>query len=269
MAYVISIANQKGGIGKTTMTINLADALQRFGRKVLVVDMNPQVHATKTYGAKIEGENTIVDVMKKDCSAKEAIQHMPMGDILPGDSLLNQEKMYFNSLTTREKILKKAIRSVDGDYDYIMIDTPPELDIYLINSLTASDGCVIPVDATQEYSIQGLDEFMKTVKEIKEDLNEDLKVYGILISRYDNYSDQLEFVKNLPEFAAQYGIPAFESSIKKNQFIEKVKKLKDIENEDGTVEVVNRSLFENYGYSRGAKEYAAAARELIQKVEGV
>ena len=269
MAYVIAIGNQKGGVGKTTLAINFADLTRRFdGRRVILIDMNPQMHATSTYGAKSQGAYTILDVLKKDCSVEDAIQHLPMGDIIAGDKLLAQEKNYFESLMSRETRLRQALRKIDDQYDYIFIDTPPELDIFLINALTAADGCVIPIDP-RKYSVEGLEDFMETVNDIKEELNESLKVYGLIVVRYENRRKHHVFIENLPEFAAKYNIPAFKTTIKTSEYIESAKEKEDKVAEDGTVIVANRSLLDNYGWTRAAKEYVEATEELIRKVEGL
>ena len=151
MAIKIAIANQKGGVGKSTTAINIADVLRLDGNKVLFLDLDPQRNSTTTYGAKIDGENTIVDVLKKDCTAAEAIQHLPLGDIIAGDPLLAQEKTYFDSKLAKELLLKKALKDVEDDYDYVVMDTPPDLGIYMVNALAAADGCVIPMKA-DKYS---------------------------------------------------------------------------------------------------------------------
>ena len=183
MAIKIAIANQKGGVGKSTTAINIADVLRLDGNKVLFLDLDPQRNSTTTYGAKIDGENTIVDVLKKDCTAAEAIQHLPLGDIIAGDPLLAQEKTYFDSKLAKELLLKKALKDVEDDYDYVVMDTPPDLGIYMVNALAAADGCVIPMKA-DKYSADGLTGFIGTINDITDALNDPGKENVLAVKVY-------------------------------------------------------------------------------------
>jgi chromosome partitioning protein len=259
MAIKISITNQKGGVGKTTTTINLADALKHFKYNVLVVDLDPQCNSTDTYGAKTEDEYTIYDVLDNKCKTEESIQHTPLGDVIPGDKLLADNLDHFTSKMSRELLLKRKLSEVDDDYDFIIIDTPPTLGLYMVNALAASDGCVIPIQA-ERYSISGLNELFETVKKIKDaGVNEDLEVYGTLITKFDTRNSLDKDLRNgLPEIASQYGFRNFESYIRISQDIKKVQNMVFKEGEE-----VNRSLFSNYASSNAAADYVAFTKELL------
>ena len=262
MSIKIAIANQKGGIGKTTTALNLADGLVHIGYKVLFIDLDPQRNSTTTYGAKIENTNTIVDVLKKDCKASEAIQHMPMGDIIAGDQLLVQEEMYFNSLKARENLLKRQIKEIEDEYDYIVMDTPPNLGVYMINALTAADGCIIPIEA-ESYAIDGLSLLIDTVNEVVDALNEDLKIYGVLLNKYDSRNKLDRMIKEaLPEVAKEKKFYAFQTVIRISQAIKNVQSLGNIEG--GEDEIKNRSLFQSYPSSNAAIDYANFIKELLE-----
>ena len=262
MSIKIAVANQKGGIGKTTTALNLADGLVHIGYKVLFIDLDPQRNSTTTYGAQIENTNTIVDVLKKDCKAKDAIQHMPMGDIIAGDQLLIQEEMYFNSLKARENLLKRQIKEIEPEYDYIVMDTPPNLGVYMINALTAADGCIIPIEA-ESYAIDGLSLLIDTVNEVVDALNEDLKIYGVLLNKYDarNKLDRM-IMEALPEVAKQKKFYAFQTVIRISQAIKNVQSLGPGEEADNRV--TNRSLFQAYPTSNAAIDYANFIKELLE-----
>ncbi len=262
MAIKIAIANQKGGVGKTTTTINLADALRHFNYRVLVVDFDSQCNTTSTYEAVYEGENSIVDVLNNDCKTTEAIQHLPMGDIIPGDRILSSELEHFSAQMGRERLLKKKLNEIEDDYDFIIIDTPPALGLYMINALTACDGCIIPIKA-EKFAKDGLEEFFDTLEKIKEnELNNNLKVYGILFTIYDqrNSMDN-ELLDELPNIAKTYNSRSFKSYIRVSQDIKKAQNLKSV---DG--ETVNRSLFDNYKGSNGAKDYVEFVKELLEVI---
>lgn len=262
MAIKIAIANQKGGVGKTTTAINVADALEHIGYKVLLLDLDPQHNSTTTYGAEIDGVNTIVDVLKKDCTAEEAIQKTPIGDIIAGDGLLAQEENYFNAQKARETLLKRAIKNVEKKYDYIIMDTPPNLGVYMTNALTASDGCVIPIKAEQ-YSISGLGLLIETINEITEVLNDKLKIYGVTVNVYDkrNKLDR-DTLENLPAVGKERGFHVFDTPIRVSQEIKKVQSMPDEIDENGNVMVTNRSLYQNYPKSNGAVDYVNFIKEL-------
>lgn len=266
MAEIIAIANQKGGIGKSTTTINLADALTHLGKKVLVLDLDPQVNTTTTYGAVYEDEYTIVDVLKKDCSAREAVQHTVMGDIIPGDKILSGEKIYFNSQKARETLLKRALKDIEGDYEYIVIDTPPDLDIYMLSTLTTANGCIIPIFANN-YAIKGLAALLDTINEIREILNSDLQIYGLLLGRYDarNSLDR-DVLQTLPAISEQTGIPVFKSVIRIDQNVQNVQ-AKSIPNRIDKDGVINRSLFDNYPCSNASIDYVNFTKELLDIIE--
>lgn len=261
MAKKIAIANQKGGVGKTTTALNIADALVHLNYKVLFIDLDPQHNSTSTYGAIIEDQNTIVDVLKKDCTAKEAIQHTLLGDIIAGDDLLAQEEQYFNSQAAREGILKRQLKDIDAEYDFIIMDTPPNLGIYMKNALTAADGCIISIKA-EKYAIDGLGLLLETIDETIELLNESLRIYGVLLNVYDSRNALDKQVNEmLPQIGEQKGFRVFKTPIRVSQDVKKVQALPSSDND------VNRSLFENYPTSNAAVDYVAVTKELLEVID--
>lgn len=266
MAIKIALTNQKGGVAKTTTAVCLADALKHCDYRVLLIDMDAQCNSTDTYGAKVEGENTIVDVLKKDCTAKEAVQHLPIGDIIAGDTLLSQEEYFFYNKNSRELLLSKAIKPIDEDYDFIIIDTPPNLGIYMVNSLCAADGCIIPIHA-DKYALQGLSLLIDTLNSLKEDINENLKIYGVLLTDFDiRNSIDREFKNQMDTLSETQGIRAFERVIRTDLSIVKVQSMQNETDDNGNITVPNRSLFENYPNSHASEDYAGLVKELIEEV---
>ncbi len=267
MAIKIAIANQKGGVGKTSTAINVADALKHFGHKVLFIDLDPQHNSTSTYGAEMLDTYTVVDVLKKDCSAKEAIQHTALGDIIAGDELLAQEENYFNAKKARENLLKKQLEEIEPEYDYIVMDTPPNLGIYMINALTAADGCVIPLKAEQ-YAVDGLGLLVQTVGEVVESLNEKLKIYGVFLNVYDarNALDR-DILQILPQVGKSKGFKVFKTPIRVSQDVKKVQSMRDEIDENGNVKKVNRSLFDNFSGSNAAIDYVNLTKEIMKEAK--
>ena len=220
---VISIANQKGGVGKTTTALCLADGLTRRGRRVLVVDLDQQANASRVFGAATEGAATAYDVLTGHVrDAARAVQRTDKGDILSGDGFLSQAEGELAQATMREKVLKKALRGlIKADvYDYVLIDCPPSLGLVTINALVASDGVVVPMKM-DGYSVDGLDGLMSLVSLIKGDegddpddcLNPRLSVLGLVVCQVDRRRKTLlrEFGRHLPILAESYGTRVFQT----------------------------------------------------------
>ena len=147
MAKIIAVANQKGGTGKTTTSTCLAGALQLLGKKVLLVDCDAQCNATDTYGAQTENVCTLFDVMTRQGTVEEGIQHCEAGDVLPSDSALKDIDEQLVRDMGKNFRLREALESVSEQYDYIVLDTPPQLGLMLVNALIAANSIIVPITA--------------------------------------------------------------------------------------------------------------------------
>lgn len=187
MVRVIALVNQKGGVSKTTSTINIGAGLTNKNRKVLLIDIDPQGNLTASLGIKAyELNNTINEVLKGQVGADKAIINLPGGyDIIPADIRLSGAEIELNNQPGREMILKEALNPILNRYEYILIDCPPSLGILTLNGLTAAKEIFIPLQA--EYlALHGMAQLIQTVKTVKKRLNADLNITGIIISFYDN-----------------------------------------------------------------------------------
>ena len=184
---VFAIVNQKGGVGKTTTSVNLSASLASYGRKILMVDMDPQGNATMGCGIdKDELEASVLDVLVDEISVEEAIQRCPCCpfDVLPANGDLVAAEVELLQVISRETRLKAALEKVKDRYDYIIIDCPPSLSMLTVNSLVACDGVIIPMQC-EYYALEGLSALMTTIEQINKYLNPNLKVEGILRTMYD------------------------------------------------------------------------------------
>lgn len=202
MAHIIAIANQKGGICKTTTAVNLTIALKKAGKKTLLIDTDEQANATDTFRGNYEEATTLFDVLFEKVPIKEAIQKTQYGDLIAGDPLLNEADQRLTKLG-RERELKKAIAPIVDEYDFIILDTPPGLGIMLINSLTAAQSVLIPVEPDR-YSFMGLQRFFDTLEDIKDISNPSITPLGILLVKVDSRTNlSKEFLDSLPELALE------------------------------------------------------------------
>ena len=188
MAKIISVVNQKGGVGKTTTTVNLSACLEKQGKKVLLIDMDPQGNATSGLGIDTEElESTVYQVIIGEQSMEESIVKTEFGELYlsPSDIQLAGAEIELVSMKKREYMLKNALSGIKNQYDYILIDCPPSLNLMTINALVASDSVLIPVQC-EYYALEGLSRLMQTVKSIKKQLNAELDIEGILLTMYDS-----------------------------------------------------------------------------------
>ncbi len=183
MAKVISVSNQKGGVGKTTTTCSVAAGLKKRGFRVLAIDLDPQGNLGFSVGADTETSATIYDVLKGDVKLQYAIQRMPAMDVIISSILLSGIELEFTS-TGREYLLKNALKPVQDMYDYILLDTPPALGILTINAFTASDTVVVPM-LPDIFSLQGIAQLYETVERVRNYCNPRLSIAGILLTRFN------------------------------------------------------------------------------------
>ena len=183
MSKVISLSNHKGGVGKTTSTINIGAGLNRLKKKVLLIDLDPQANLSQSLGIE-EPERTIYGALKGEYKL-EPMEIIPGLDLIPSTLDLSGAEIELSGEAGREYILKELIDPLRGSYDYILIDSPPSLGLLTINAFTASDEVYIPLQA-QYLALQGLTKLMEVIAKIKSRLNKDLKVGGVFVTQYDN-----------------------------------------------------------------------------------
>ena len=181
MARVIAIANQKGGVGKTTTAQNVAASLTYKEYRVLMIDLDPQGNLSFIAGADSVNKPTVYEVLNDKVSIKNALQQTKSGHIIPANILLSGADMEIK----RPELLRNKVEAVKNGYDYVLIDTPPSLGILTINALTAADSVIIPLSA-DVLSLQGLSQLYSTIEAVRRHSNPDLKIEGLLFTQHNN-----------------------------------------------------------------------------------
>lgn len=253
---VITIANQKGGVGKTTTALCIAEQLQKKKKRVLLIDMDPQCNATTTYQAQIEDEYTMYDYLnrsKEDTfTFRDMIQHAPGGDIVANDYKLAGVEAQYAADWDNVFVIKHALEEITDDYDFVIFDTPPTLGFYMKSALIASDGVIIPIKA-EKYAVDGLGNILDSIERSKE-FNPRLQVYGVVLTVFDKRNGlDVEIERILPESGEQIGFPVFKTVIRVCQ------QIKDAQNGQ-------QRLIDAYPKARATEDYRKLVNEILRKV---
>jgi chromosome partitioning protein len=248
--HIIAVLNQKGGVGKTTTTINLAAYLARAGKKVLICDIDPQGNSTSGLNIdKLNLSSTLYDVLFSRAEVSNVTQKTSDSNLflLPSNSQLAGAEVELVSVENREQQLKRAISNLN--YDYIFIDCPPSLGLLTVNALTAATQVLIPVQA-EYYALEGLSQLLSVIQQVKVSLNPNLAILGVVITLYDSRNSLSEQVKK--ELQGYFGEKLFETVIPRNVRLAEAPSF-------------GRSIIEHDKWSKGARAYKSLARELEKR----
>lgn len=252
MANVLSIVNQKGGVGKTTTCVNLAAFVAELHKKVLVIDLDPQGNATSAFGIdKPALSESIYDVLINDVSIVDIIHKSKTKnlDICPTNIDLAGAEVELVSVMSRETILKSAIDQIQEKYDYILIDCPPSLGLLTVNALAASSGVIVPIQG-EYYALEGLTQLVDTINLVRKHLNPQIGIFGVVITMFDGRTQLTKQVTS--EVKSYFGDKVFQTVIPRNVRLAEAPSF-------------GQSIAEYDRKSRGGKAYYELAKEVVAR----
>ena len=252
MGKILAITNQKGGVGKTTTSVNLAASLVATKRRVLLIDLDPQGNATMGSGVdKNALETTSCDVLLGDVSVADVALHMEQAGytLVPSNSDLTAAEVALMNMPEREARLRNALRQISGDYDYVIIDCPPTLNMLTVNALVAAHGVIIPMQC-EYYALEGLTALLETIEKIRETLNPGLRIEGLLRTMFDPRNNLANDVST--QLVSHFGEKVYRTVVPRNV------RLAEAPSHGLPAMLYDRS-------SRGALAYLALAGELLRK----
>ena len=249
MGKIIAVANQKGGVGKTTTSVNLSAAFAEMGKKVLLIDCDPQGNATSGLGIEKDGlELSIYDALINDTPMEEIIIQTQFGlDVVPSVMDLAGAEVELVNLEDKQYRLKKSVELVKEKYDYILIDCPPSLGHVTLNALTAADSVLLPLQC-EFYALEGLSQLRSTVQLVQEQLNEKLRIEGLVLTMYDSRTNLAEQV--VEEVKTHFPDMVYATKIPRNVRLSEAPSF-------------GKPIFAYASSSKGAQAYMSLAEEVV------
>ena len=249
MAKIIAVTNQKGGVGKTTSAVNISAGLALMGRKVLLVDIDPQGNSSSGFGVEAAPNKSVYDVLMGNATVKEARIKTKWCDVLPTDNNLAGAEIELVATEGREYILKNALDKVRNEYDYIFIDCPPSLALLTLNALVACDTVLVPMQC-EYYALEGLSQLTHTIRTVKRSMNRDIDFEGILLTMYDGRTNlTIQVAEEIKKF---FGPKVYKTVIPRNV------RLSEAPSHGLPIFAYDR-------LSRGAESYGNVCKEIDEK----
>ena len=249
MAKIIAVTNQKGGVGKTTSAVNISAGLAIMGRKVLLVDIDPQGNSSSGFGVEAAPGKSVYDVLMGNTTVKEARVKTKWCDVLPTDNNLAGAEIELVATEGREYILKNALNKVSDEYDYIFIDCPPSLALLTLNALVACDTVLVPMQC-EYYALEGLSQLTHTIRTVKRSMNKDIDFEGILLTMYDGRTNlTIQVAEEIKKF---FGPKVYKTVIPRNV------RLSEAPSHGLPIFAYDR-------LSRGAESYGNVCKEIDEK----
>lgn len=249
MARIVSIANQKGGVGKTTTAVNLSACLAQKNKKVLLIDIDPQGNGTSGLGIEVHNSKSVYDVIINEVDIKETLKPTMLKNLFvcPANIDLAGAEVELVSMVSRENRLKDALETIKEEFDYILIDCPPSLGLITLNAFTASDSVLVPIQC-EYYALEGLGQLINTIKLVQKHLNKNLEIEGVVLTMYDSRTNLSSQVAH--EVEKYFGNKVFQTVIPRN-----------IRLSEAPSHGLPISLYDKD--SKGAETYKKLAKELI------
>lgn len=252
MAKIIAIANQKGGVGKTTTCVNLTFALKKRNRRVLLVDCDAQGNATSGMGVDKGKTPNLYNLLAGQVTAEDCVVHTKYGDVIPTNKGLSGASVELVDMPDREYVLRNALEPLQDQYDYILIDCPPSLELLTVNAMAAADSVLVPVQC-EYYALEGIADLTTTIKMINSRINPKLEIQGIVLTMYDgrtNFSEQVA-----GEIRRYFGDKVYRTVIPRNV------RIAEAPSHGKPVIAYDR-------ISRGSSAYLKLGTELVKQIEG-
>ncbi|MDE7262653.1 MAG: ParA family protein [Oscillospiraceae bacterium] len=249
MAKIVTIVNQKGGVGKTTTCVSLTAALKEMGQRVLLCDFDPQANATSGMGVDKSLSLGVYDVLLNDVEPEKRVVSTRYGDVLPSSKGLAGAGVELVGLADREHLLKQALEKLSPNYDYIFIDCPPSLELLTLNGLCAADSALVPVQS-EYFALEGLSDLMYTIRVVRRSLNPSLELEGVLLTMYDSRTNlALQVAEEVKRY---FPGKVYATVIPRNV------RLSEAPSHGKPINAYDRT-------SRGSEAYTALAQEFLRK----